>query len=165
MLPREIDQLFEKFGQCDIIDKIEKTPYDFDILDISIRLGTCVIIKDKDEKLVLVKLNRYRPDIDSEHWFFVCGKMEEGESFEDTGVREAWEEIGCDIRIIGVHHVGHHYVVVDEIRHTLYYGAALFADLVSGIPRVNSEEICEVATFKRIPDNFLPGHKKYYTDL
>jgi len=91
--------------------------------------------------------------------------MEVGESLEETGIREAYEEIGCVVRITGLHHIGHHYVIFDGIKHSLYYGAALFADLISGNPKVNSKEVREVATFTRLPDNFSPQHKKYYPDL
>ncbi len=165
MLPHEIDLLMEKYGPCEVIDKEERIPANFDLKNIDFMLGVCMIIKDRDGKLILVRQSNSRPDVDARHWFFVCGKMETGESLEETGIREVYEEIGCVVRITGIHHVGHHYVMVEGNKHSIYYGAALFADLVSGIPKVNSEEVREVAAFTRLPDNFLPKHKKYYPDL
>jgi len=165
MLPHEIELIMEKFGPCDVIDKEERIPANFDPKNIGLTLGTCVIIKDRDGKLILIRQSISRPDLDSEHWFFICGKMETGESLEETGIREVYEEIGCVVRITGIHHVGNHYVMVEGNKHSIYYGAALVADLVSGTPRVNSEEVREVAAFTRLPENFFPHHRKYYPDL
>jgi len=155
----------EKFGPCDVIDKEERIPVNFDPRNIELMLGTCVIIKDRDGKLILIRQSISRPELDTEHWSFVCGKKDTGESLEETGIREAYEEIGCVVRISGIHHVGNHYVMVEENKHSIYYGAALVADLVSGTPRVNSEEVLEVAAFTRLPENFIPHHRKYYPDL
>ena len=165
MLPHEIELLMEKFGACDVIEKEERIPANFGPKNIELMLGTCVIIKDRDGKLILIRQSISRPDLDSEHWFFVCGKRETGESLEETGIREVYEEIGCVVRITGIHHVGNHYVMVEGNKHSIYYGAALVADLVSGTPRVNSEEVREVAAFTRLPENFAPHHRKYYPDL
>ena len=165
MLPQEIELLMEKFGPCDVIEKEERIPANFDPKNIGLTLGVCVIIKDRDGKLILIRQSISRPDLDTEHWFFVCGKMETGESLEETGIREAYEEIGCVVRISAIHHVGNHYVMVEGKKHSIYYGAALVADLVSGTPRVNSEEVREVAAFTRLPENFIPHHRKYYPDL
>lgn len=165
MLPHEIELLMEKFGHCNVIDKEERIPANFDPKNIGLTLGACVIIKDRGGKLILIRQSISRPDLDTEHWSFVCGKMETGESLEETGIREAYEEIGCVVRISGIHHVGNHYVMVEGRKHSIYYGAALVADLVSGTPRVNSEEIREVAAFTRLPENFIPNHRKYYPDL
>jgi len=165
MLPQEIKLLIEKFGPCDVIEKEERIPANFDPKNIELTLGACVIIKDRDGKLILIRQSISRPDLDTEHWFFVCGKRETGESLEETGIREAYEEIGCVVRISGIHHVGNHYVMVEGNKHSIYYGAALVADLVSGTPRVNSEEVREVAAFTRLPENFIPHHRKYYPDL
>ena len=60
-------------------------------------LGACVIIKDGDGRLVLIRHGYASSDLDTEHWSFVCGKMETGESIEETGTRESLEEIGCVI--------------------------------------------------------------------
>ena len=165
LLPHEIELLMEKFGPCDVIDKEERIPANFDPRNAEIALGSCVIVKDRDGKIVLIRQSVSRPDLDIEHWFFVCGKMETGESLEETGVREVYEEIGCVVRISGIHHVGHHYVMVGGNKHSIYYGAALITDLVSGTPRVNSKEVSEVAAFTRLPENFAPQHRKYYPDL
>jgi 8-oxo-dGTP pyrophosphatase MutT (NUDIX family) len=165
MLPHQIEELMEKFGPCDVIDKEERIPANFDPRNTEIALGSCVIVKDRDGKIVLIRQSVSRPDLDAEHWFFVCGKMETGESLEETGVREVLEEIGCVVRISGIHHVGRHYVMVEGNKHSFYYGAALVGDLVSGTPRVNSEEVREVGAFTRLPENFAPQHRKYFPDL
>ena len=165
MLPHEIVQLMEKFGPCDVIDKEERIPANFDPKNIELMLGTCVIIRDRDTKLILIRQSISRPDLDTEHWSFVCGKVETGESLEETGIREVYEEIGCVVRITGIHHVGHHYVMVEGDKHSIYYGAALVAELVSGTPRVKSKEVREVDSFTRLPDTFAPQHRKYYPDL
>ena len=164
MLPLEIRLLIEKFGPCDIIDKEEKIPADFSP-DFEPTLGACVIIRDRDDKLVLIRHSSSRLDLDSEDWFFVCGKKEPGESLEETGIREVREEIDCEVKIKGVHHIGHHFVFLDGDKHSIHYGAAFVADLVSGEPKVNSKEVAEVNTFTGLPDKFYPRHRKYYSDM
>ena len=159
VLPPVFNELFEKHGQCEIIDKLEKTLRNFDP-NQTIGMGACIILRDKYGRLVLVPQS-----IGPEHWFFVCGKNEDGESLEETTIREASEEIGCRVRVTGLHHIGHHYCVVKVVKHSLYYGAALFAEIVSGVPKVYLEEISSVATFRQLPENFLPGHKKYYQNI
>jgi len=164
MLPLEVKLLIEKFGPCDIIDKEDKIPANFNP-HLKPTLGACVIIRDRDDKLVLIRQSSDRLDLDSKYWFFVCGKKEPGESLEETGIREAREEIDCEVKIKGVHHIGHHFVYLDGDKHSIYYGAALVADLISGKPKVNSKEVAEVNTFTCLPDNFYPRHRKYYSDM
>lgn len=165
MLPQEFELLMEKFGPCDIIDKEERIPANFDPVNSELMHGVCVIIKDREGKLVLIKQSTSRPELDREHWSFVCGRREAGESLEDTGIREVYEEIGCVVRITGIHHIGNHYVMVEDNKRSIFYGAALFADLVSGTPRVNSKEVREVTAFTRLPENFAPQYRIYYPDL
>ena len=153
------DELLEKHGPCELINKLEKIPRNFEP-NQTLRTGVCIILKDMEENLVLVQQR-----LNSKYWFFVCGKNEDGESIEETAVREASEEIGCSIQVTGLHHIGHHYCVVKVVKHSLYYGAALFAEIVSGVPKVYLEEISSVATFRQLPENFLPGYKKYYQNI
>ena len=159
MLPHVFEGLLDKFGPCEIIDKPENAPRNFDPSQ-KLRMGVCVILKDAKSNLVLVQ-----QAMNPGYWFFVCGKNEGCEALEETAVREVHEEIGCSIRVTGLHHIGHHYCMVQGIKHSLYYGAALYAEILSGTPKVNSEEISHVDSFKRLPENFLPGHKKYYQKI
>jgi len=124
VLPPVFDELFEKHGPCEILDKLEKIPRNFDP-NQTLRMGACIILRDNTGRLVLVQQS-----IGTEHWFFVCDKNEDGESLEETAVREVSEENGCSVRVTGVHHIGRHYCVVKGIKHSLYYGAALFAEIV-----------------------------------
>lgn len=87
MLPLEVRLLIEKFGPCDIIDKEEKIPANFNPY-FEPSLEACVIIRDRDDKLMLIRHSSSRLDLDSEYWFFVCGKKEPGESLEETGIEK-----------------------------------------------------------------------------
>jgi len=57
-----------------------------------IQLSGCAII-DKDKLLVLWKIKHL-------HYEFPGGKVKLGETFEETAIREAREEIGCEVKII-----------------------------------------------------------------
>ena len=165
MLPHEFNPLLEKFGSCDVIDIEENIPKNFDPRHSSLASGACVIVKDREGKLVLIKQSTSRPELDREHWSCVCGRREADEALEETGRREVFEEIGCVVRITGLHHIGNHFVTFDGNKCSLYYGVALFAEIVSGNPKVNSEEIRAVSSFARLPPDFSPRYRKYYPDL
>jgi len=58
----------------------------------SVKLVVCRI--EKEGKLLM--LHR----IDKNHWELPGGKVEEGETFEEAGIREVKEELGCEIKVI-----------------------------------------------------------------
>ena len=165
MLPKELLELQSKFGDCEIVDIRENVPANLEFKNFEPMLGACVILRDKNDELVLIRRSYSIPGVEIEHWTFVCGKLKGNESLEETGVREILEEIGCSVSITGLHHIGHHYIEEDGSNITLYYVAVMFADLISGVPRVNSNEILEVGSFRQLPDNFIPEYRKYYSDL
>lgn len=53
--------------------------------------GTSILLTDPDDRVLLIE----RADLDG--WSLPGGLMEPGESFEDTGRREVFEEIGIKI--------------------------------------------------------------------
>ena len=57
-----------------------------------IQLSGCAIIKEG--KLLLIWKKKHN------HYEFPGGKVEEGETLEQTAVRETKEEIGCDVELI-----------------------------------------------------------------
>ncbi len=57
-----------------------------------INLSGCVIIEN--DKLLLIWKNKHN------HYEFPGGKVDAGETFEQTALREAKEEIDCEVKII-----------------------------------------------------------------
>jgi len=89
-------------------------------------MGVAVIVK-KDNKVLMCE--RYKPD-KSETWHsFPGGRMEFGESFEDTAVREIKEETNLDIKIINKNPVAVTNEVISEDKHhiTLFLEAVLIS--------------------------------------
>ncbi|HEY4478652.1 MAG TPA: NUDIX domain-containing protein [Candidatus Paceibacterota bacterium] len=60
--------------------------------EIEVQLSGCAIIKDN--KLLLLKKFK------NSYYEFPGGKLDENETIEEAAIREAKEEIGCDIKII-----------------------------------------------------------------
>jgi mutator protein MutT len=56
-----------------------------------INLSACIILKDRS--ILLLWREKYS------HYEFPGGKVEPGESYEAAAVREAKEEIGCDVSV------------------------------------------------------------------
>lgn len=165
MIPSKVEPMIKKYGKSPVIDIEEVAPANFTLKDLKLKFGACVIIKDLEDKLILIRQSRSRPELDKEEWSFVCGRPEKGESLEETAIREVQEEIDCLVRITGIHHIGNHYALIMGKKCSLYYGIAFFAELISGTPRVNSNEVCDVAVFSRLPINFARRYRKYYPDL
>ena len=58
-----------------------------------IQLSGCTIVND-DEELLLLWKKKHR------HYEFPGGKVEDGESLEETALRECKEELGVDVRLV-----------------------------------------------------------------
>ena len=58
-----------------------------------IQLSGCAIVNDNEELLLLWKRKH-------QHYEFPGGKVEEGESLEETAIRECKEELGVDVTIV-----------------------------------------------------------------
>ncbi|MBE5961602.1 MAG: NUDIX hydrolase [Lachnospiraceae bacterium] len=59
---------------------------------IKVRPGVCVITKFEDE---IICLKEFRHPIKSWSYEFTCGMIEDGETPEETAIREVKEETGC----------------------------------------------------------------------
>jgi ADP-ribose pyrophosphatase YjhB (NUDIX family) len=83
-------------------------------------------------------------------WAVLGGAVELGESPAETAIREAREEIGTEIRLVGLIDVlgGRDYeVTYPNGDRTAYVTAVYEAEIVSGIPAIADGELSAVAWF------------------
>jgi 8-oxo-dGTP diphosphatase len=98
--------------------------------------GAGTFLFDADGRLLLIK-----EDYGQRRYSLPGGQVEEGESPIDAAVREAREEIGCEIRVTGV-------VGVALFRWTDLSVTAFVGEIVSGEPHAAAVgEIAEVDWF------------------
>lgn len=98
--------------------------------------GAGTFLFDADGRLLLVK-----EDYGDRRYSLPGGQVESGESPIEAAIREAQEEIGCEIRVIGV-------VGVALFRWTGLSVTALLGEIVSGVPHAAAVgEIAEVGWF------------------
>jgi ADP-ribose pyrophosphatase YjhB (NUDIX family) len=90
-------------------------------------------------------------------WGVLGGAVEIGESPAEAAIREAREEIGAEVRLVRLLDVlgGPDYVVTyPNGDRTAYVTSIYEAEIVSGIPRADGDELSDVAWFTRAE---LPG--------
>lgn len=98
--------------------------------------GAGTFLFDGDGRLLLIK-----EDYGERRYSIPGGQVDAGESPIDAAIREAREEIGCEIRVTGV-------VGVALVRWTGLSVTAFVGDIVSGTPHVGAPgEIAEVGWF------------------
>lgn len=109
-----------------------------------ITISGCLIIENN--KLIL--LHRMGKD----HWELPGGIIEPGENPEQTAIREAKEEIGCNVEII--RNLGCFEFVIDNRDFTSY---CFLANIVKGRPKLMEKDIFDKLMF--IPLEELNNHK------
>lgn len=98
--------------------------------------GAGTFLLDGDGRLLLIK-----EDYGERRYSIPGGQVDPGESPIEAAIREAREEVGCEIRVTGV-------VGVALIRWTGLSVTAFAGEIVSGTPHVASPgEIAEVGWF------------------
>ena len=97
-----------------------------------LQLSGCVVINDNEELLLLWKRKH-------QHYEFPGGKVEEGESFEETALRECKEELGVDVTII--RYIGYEKFEIDGKT----FQSHEYLGIIKGnqVPKVNEPEIFE----------------------
>jgi len=98
---------------------------------INKHLAGCIIY-DQDGKILL--LHRNTPKC--KQWEIPGGKVEPGEAIEDAAIREAKEELGVDIRIVGM--LGSD--IFAEAKETLNF-SWFMAAIKSGSPKIMETDI------------------------
>lgn len=96
------------------------------------KLVVSAVIKNKEEKLLAVHLNKEKPE---GVWVMPGGKLEDGESARDCVIREAKEELGIDIKPIKLTAVGEVDYGDGNIWVFLYY----LSEIISGEPAPQEE--------------------------
>jgi len=167
MLPNNIQDLIDKYGPIQILrHEIDVRQNEFKSGGEPL-LGACIIVKNREGDFVLVRHSYDLPGVGGpDMWDIPCGRMEGGESLEETGVREALEETGLSVRITGLRGVSQtvHKAPNGETR-TQHWVAVFYGEAVSGTLSSESPEILEVKTFEKLPENFAGDLGKYYEDL
>ena len=97
-----------------------------------IQLSGCVIVNDNEELLLLWKKKH-------QHYEFPGGKVEPGESFEETALRECKEELNVDVTIIK--YIGYENFEIDS--KTFQSHKYLGIVKSNQVPKVNEPEIFE----------------------
>jgi 8-oxo-dGTP diphosphatase len=115
-----------------------------------------LIINDKNEVLLLKRGKKSKNEVGV--WSKVGGTVEFGDTIEDTVVKEAKEEIDCDIEIIQlINHINH--IIPEEKQHWVSFN--FLAKIVSGVPKIMEPEKCEEIKWFHI-DN-LPENSSFDT--
>ena len=111
--------------------------------------GAALIITNENDEVLLQK--RYK---DKDIWGIIGGSMDYGESLEETAMREAREEIECDIQIEYLIGVYSKFFIECPNEDKVQAVTALFkAKIIRGIPKLNEEETFGLSYF---PKNQLP---------
>ncbi|MBL7147577.1 MAG: NUDIX hydrolase [Nanoarchaeota archaeon] len=97
---------------------------------MKLELSGCIILKEKSVLLLKRK--------DQGHWEIPGGKIREGDTPEQTALREAQEETGCKIKILKFLGNFDMYVPKKNITVNSYY---YLAKIIEGTPRVTEPEV------------------------
>jgi 8-oxo-dGTP diphosphatase len=119
-----------------------------------------VILKGNETLLMLRQNNSKFND----EWSNPGGKGEEGESEEETVIRELYEELGIKVNVIRFLATYEDYV--DEKLFGLYKG--YLVEIISGEPKIMEPHKClELKWFSldELPKNLAPYAKKYLENI
>ena len=125
----------------------------------------CGVMVFNDKNQLLLGLRNENEDLaDSElheegTWTMPGGNIEYGETFEEAGAREAYEETGIiinpnDLEVICVQ--------VDKNEHAHYISVGMIAKLFEGTPKVMEQDIVDWKWFDldNLPKNIFSASKK-----
>ena len=162
-----VQDLCEKYGH------IEITRHEYNVPPNEFRdnektsYGSCVIAKTREGEFVLIRMSYVLPHgaAGPNAWSLICGKSEESESFEETAIRETFEETGIAIKITGLYKIFQNIQTSNGRRRTESYAAVFFGEVISEPDHHESPEVLEMRKFKKLPSNFAGGLGKYYKDL
>jgi len=164
--PKEIYDLFGKFGRCKIVRKVYNVSLDHFRIEKEVRHGVCVIVRTKKGEFVLIRhLPLDMPGYGFNVWSLPCGNVEKNESFEEAAIRETLEETGFNIQITGLYKIFQWMSRTPNGETRISYCPVFFGKVVSGELSSESPEILEVKIFKKLPKNFAGELQKYYKDL
>ena len=166
-LPKIVRDLCEKYGTHEITRHEYKVPRNEFRDKGEILYGSCVIAKTREGEFILIRMSYVLPHgaAGPNTWSLICGKSEEGESFEETAIREVFEETGIVIKITGLYKIFQNIQISNGRRRTESYGAVFFGEVISEPDYHQSPEVIEVRKFKRLPRDFAGELGKYYQDL
>jgi len=164
-LPKKVQDLFTKYGNCEVIRIIQNIPLKqpSTIHEPNFRVG--VFVKTYEGEYVLLRHSYDLPGISTRDWTFPGGKLEENESFEDAAIRETFEETGNIIRISGLYKVFHQIHISDNEREVEWFIPVFFGEILSEVKSHESPEVLQIKKFKKLPKNFAGDFRKYYGDL
>ena len=163
-LPDVISDLFDRYRQVEVVNVVQSLDSDQARIVDPI-YGVCTLIKTKDDEYVLVKHTYDLPGVKKTNWTTPCGKVEEGEAFEEAAVREVHEETGIDVRITGLYKVFHYDHLWEGQMRAEWYVTVFHGEAVSEPDHHESHEIAEVRKFRRLPEDFAGELGKHYSDL
>lgn len=166
-LPKIVQDLCEKYGHSEITrHEYSVRPNEFRD-DEKASYGSCVIAKTREGEFVLIRMSYVLPQgaAGPDAWSLICGKLEESESFEETAIRETFEETGIAIKITGLYKIFQNIQISNGRRWTESYVAVFFGEVISEPDHHESPEVIEVRKFIRLPRGFACELGKYYEDL
>jgi 8-oxo-dGTP diphosphatase len=120
------------------------------------------IIPFSEDKILLIKRNT-KPFVG--YWALPGGRLDPGETIEQTVVRECKEETGLDITV--VHKVGEYVEkgIKDDIEYE-YYPTCFVVKVIGGAMKRQESEIqdIELFSFKALPNPLAFEHDKMIAD-
>jgi 8-oxo-dGTP pyrophosphatase MutT (NUDIX family) len=164
-LPKIVQDLFFKYGDCEVIRNIQNVPSNQQSLNQEPLYGVGVFVITEEGEYVLLRHSYNLPGISTDDWTFPGGKLEENESFEDAAIRETFEETGMIIRITGLYKIFHHILVSSNGMKSEWFMPVFFGEILSEVNHHESPEITEIRKFKKLPKNFAGELRNYYEDL
>jgi len=95
-LPKIVRDLCQKYGHGEITRHEYNVSPDEFREDEKTSYGSCMIAKTREGEFVLIRMSYVLPHgaAGPDTWSLICGKSEDGESFEETAIRETFEETG-----------------------------------------------------------------------
>lgn len=106
-----------------------------------IRLGSALLII-KEDRILLGKRNK-NPEFG--RWILPGGKIEFGETHEETAIREAKEELNLDVEIKRLAGKGIYHLILDNVHRIIIYNIAI----VIGGKLCSSSDISNAMFFSR----------------
>lgn len=106
-LPDVVSDLFDRYRRVEVVNVVQSLDIDQARVDDPV-YGVCTLVKTEGDEYVLVRHTYDLPGVKKTNWTTPCGKVEEGETFEEAAVREVHEETGMGVRVTGLYKVFHY---------------------------------------------------------